>query len=61
MATGTKVTARDLESGESESTTIVDDYVLICDGDVYLDAVEHHNSGASHHPGGVTVLTIRRR
>lgn len=54
MATGTKVTALDLESGESESTTIVDDYVLICDGRVYLDAV-------AAHANGTTVLTLKTR
>lgn len=54
MATGTKVTALDLESGESESTTIVDDYVLICDGRVYLD-------GVAAHANGTTVLTLKTR
>lgn len=53
--TGTRVTCTDLSSGDSETVTIVDDYVLICDGDRYLSDVQHAANT------GTVVLTIRKR
>ncbi len=51
---GTRVTAEDINTGESEAVVIRDDYVLICDGEIYLDS-------AVHHANGTTVLMIKRR
>lgn len=51
---GTRVTAEDIDTGESEAVLVRDDYVLICDGAVYLDSTVHHANGTA-------VLTIKRR
>lgn len=51
---GTRVTCEDLDTGESESAEIHDDWLLICDGDRYL----HH---VNCHANGTVVLTIKRR
>ena len=51
---GTKVTCTDVETGESESAVITNDYIVICDGDRYLDHVQQHANGT-------VVLTIKRR
>lgn len=52
---GTRVTATDLASGDSESVDIIDDYVLICDGDRYLSDVQVAPNT------GTVVLTVRKR
>jgi hypothetical protein len=51
---GTKVTCMDVDTGDSESAVICDDYVLVTDGNVYLDSVQKHANGT-------TVLTVKRR
>ena len=51
---GVRVTATDLETGESESVVIDNDYVLICAGDRY-------QSGVQRHANGTTVLTVKVR
>ena len=51
---GVRVTATDLETGESESVVIDNDYVLICAGDRY-------QSGVQRHANGTTVLTVKTR
>ena len=51
---GTKVTCTDVDTGESESAVIVNDYIVICDGDRYLDHVQQYANGT-------VVLTIKRR
>lgn len=49
----TKVTARDMATGESETVTIPDDdFVLICGPDRYL-------ASTVAHVNGTTVLTIK--
>ena len=51
---GVRVTATDLETGESESVVIDNDYVLICAGDRYQSEVQRHANGT-------TVLTVKVR
>ena len=53
--TGTRVTVTDIDSGDSESTVIKDNYVVICDGDRYVSNVQVHPTT------GTAVITIRRR
>ncbi len=48
------ITVTDNETGESESKTIENDYVLVCDGSVYL---AHTNA----HANGTHVLTVKGR
>ena len=54
MSDGTKVTATDLTTGESESQTIKDDFILITDGRCYL-------AHAAVHANGTKVLTVKVR
>lgn len=56
-ATGTDVTARDNESGESETTTILDNYVIVTDGSAEVERVDVSEDGTSHF---ITVKGIRR-
>lgn len=51
---GTRVTCTDVETGESESVVIRDDYLLITDGRCYLDGVQTYANGTA-------VLTVKRR
>ena len=51
---GTRVTATDLATGESESTEITDNYVVITDGDRYV-------ASAQVHANGTAVVTIKKR
>ena len=51
---GVRVTATDLETGESGSVVIDNDYVLICAGDRYQSEVQRHANGT-------TVLTVKVR
>ena len=51
---GVRVTATDLETGESGSVVIDDDYVLICAGD-------HYQSEVRRHANGTTALTVKVR
>lgn len=39
---GTKVISTDVETGDTESVIIVDDYVIVTDGTCYVSSVEHH-------------------
>ncbi len=50
--TGTRVVCTDLDTGESDEAVIEDDYVLVCDGDRYLDSVVSHADGT-------VVLTVK--
>lgn len=50
---GTEVTARDTETGETEKQTIVDDYIVITDGNCFVSNVQMHENGT-------TVVTIKR-
>lgn len=53
MSRLTKVTALDIDSGESESVEIpADQYVVICGGDRYIASEQRHANGT-------TVLTIK--
>jgi hypothetical protein len=54
---GTRVTAVDLTNGGSESQTIRDDYVLVCDGSAHLDSVQVHGNGTHV----ITVKGVKRR
>lgn len=52
---GTRVTCTDIDTGDTETTVIEDDYVLICDGNKYV-------SGVSAYPkAGTVVVTIKTR
>lgn len=51
---GIKITVTDVDTGESDEAHIENDYVLVCDGDRYLDHI-------ASHANGTTVLTIKRR
>ena len=52
---GTRVTATDLDCGESETVVIENDYLVICDGDRYVDGVQVY-------PGtGTAVITVKRK
>ena len=51
---GIRVTVTDLETGESQSAVIENNYVLICAGDRY-------QSGIQYHANGTTVLTVKVR
>lgn len=49
---GTKVTAEDLDSGDTEIRVIHDNYVLVTDGDCHLAGVQKHEDGTH-------VITVR--
>lgn len=49
---GTEVRCTDLETGDYEESTILNDYVIVTDGDRYVDNIVVH-------PGGTVVVTIR--
>lgn len=51
---GVRVTTTDLETGESESVEISNDYVIVVAGRMYVDRVE------TYPVTGTTVLTIKR-
>ncbi len=51
---GTEVTCRDVDTGETESVTIRDDYVVIVDGNRRVDHVD------VFHTTGTVVITIKR-
>ena len=52
---GTRVTCTDIDTGETETRVIEDDYVLICDGNKYV-------GGVSAYPkAGTVVVTIKTR
>lgn len=50
---GTEVTCRDLLTGESETQTIKNDWIIICDGAYDL----HH---VSSYANGTAVITVKR-
>lgn len=49
---GTRVTATDVSTGESESVVIENDFIVITDGTRYLDGVQVYGNGT-------TVVTIK--
>lgn len=51
---GTRITCTDIDTGESDSVEIENDYVLICDGRTRLEHTQFHANGT-------VVLTIKRR
>ena len=51
---GTRVTCTDVETGQSDSAVIENDFLLVTDGSVYLDGVQRYANGT-------TVLTVKRR
>jgi hypothetical protein len=50
---GTQVTATDIDSGESESVTICNDYVIVADGSCTYTVQAHAN--------GTHVITVKGR
>lgn len=53
MSKGIRVTVEDLETGETASREFMDDYALICAGNVFLDSTVTHANGTH-------VLTVKR-
>lgn len=51
---GIRVTVEDLATGDTETKVIRDDWVLICDGRVYLDGLQEWPKS------GTVQLTIKR-
>lgn len=51
---GIRVTVTDLESGETESTVMVNDYIVVTAGDYYVAHYQHYPTK------GTVVLTIKR-
>lgn len=49
---GTRVTALDIDAGDSESRVIKDDYDLVTDGDCYVH-------GVVTYPNGTHVITVK--
>ncbi len=49
-----RVTVTDLETGESESQEVSNDYVIVCAGSCYLD-------GTQAYANGTHVLTVKGR
>lgn len=43
--TGTRVTATNLATGESQTVELRDDYVVVCDGDRYVDGMQIYGNG----------------
>ena len=52
--TGTRVTCEDLDTGESESIEIRDNFLLITDG-------YYHLTNEQHYANGTVVLTLKRQ
>ena len=52
---GTRVTCTDIDTGDTETRVIENDYVVICDGDKYIDGFT-----VNTRPGTV-VVTIKTR
>lgn len=50
-----EVTVRDIESGETETATITDDYILIVAGSCWLDGIQDYPTK------GTRVLTVKGR
>lgn len=42
---GTRVTCEDVDTGETETQVICDDWVVITDGSHYIDAIVRHRNG----------------
>ena len=53
--TGTRVTSTDPDSGDTETVVIENGYVVVCDGDKYIDGFT-----VNTRPGTV-VVTIKTR
>ena len=53
--TGTRVTSTDPDTGDTETVVIENDYVVICDGNKYVDGV------TTYPRAGTTVITIKTR
>lgn len=52
---GTRITCEDVDTGESEAKVIENDWLVICDGDRYVDGIQVY-------PGtGTAVITVKRR
>ena len=52
---GTRVTCTDLDTGDTETRVIENDFVVICDGNRYVDAV------SAYPKAGTVVVTIKTR
>ena len=45
MSAGTRVTCEDIETGESESAVIHDDYIIVTDGACEISSMQVYSSG----------------
>lgn len=45
MKKGTRITCEDLETGETETQTIVDDYCLVVDGRMFIAGLQTYANG----------------
>ena len=52
---GTEVTCRDVDTGESETQRIENDYLVVCDGNRYIDGVQAYPGTGTH------IITIKVR
>jgi len=50
---GTKVTAEDIDNGESVSRVIKDDYSLVTDGDCFVSSIQIYPKAGTH------IITIK--
>lgn len=48
-----RVTVEDLETGDTDSMEIMDNYIVVCAGDRYIASEQRHANGT-------VVLTIKR-
>jgi len=55
MSVGTRVTCEDLATGDSDSAVIENDYVIVVDGNRYVDGI------VAYPKSGTVVVTIKRR
>lgn len=51
---GTRITCTDVDTGDTDTTVIKDDYCVIVDGNRYVDHLAVHGNGT-------VVVTIKRR
>jgi hypothetical protein len=59
MSQGTRVTCEDLETGETVTETIVNGYLVICDGDHYVSSQSHHRDFCG--VGEAKCIIVKRR
>lgn len=51
---GTRVTCEDIETGESETAVVCNDFIVITDGRCYVDGTQIHSNGT-------VVITLKKK